>query len=51
VRYIKLHNSRLYGRLYKMVIGSGRLNFNALASLDAKIESPGALDGRQTNLA
>ena len=36
VRYIKLHNSRLYGRLYKMVTGSGRRNFNVLASLDAE---------------
>jgi len=32
VRYIKLHNSRLYERLYEMISGSGRLNFNALAS-------------------
>ena len=36
VCYIELHNSRLYGHLYEMVIMSGRINFNALASLDTK---------------
>ena len=43
VRYIKLrlpNNSRLYGRWYKIVSGSGRpkfnRKFNTLASLDAE---------------
>ena len=48
MRYIKLHNSRLYGRWYKIVIESGRLNFDALALLDAENWKP-RRPGRQTN--